>query len=124
MSSYDFRGPPFQSDPNCRSCTDFKTWSKQSNKYFTQSKVGLAFPKTLITNNFPPFQDSTLNKPRKDCPLDKNELGRSSWALLHTMAAHYPENPSQKHKADVKSFFDTFSRLYPCEWCSKDFQEM
>lgn len=39
MSGYDFSGATFRPDPNCRSCTDFKSWSKQSNKYFTQ-KVG------------------------------------------------------------------------------------
>ncbi|KAL5276315.1 GFER family protein [Megaselia abdita] len=104
MSVYDFNGSNSKPDRNCRSCTDFKSWSKQSNQFFTQSK-------------------GTDDKPRKDCPLDKNELGRSSWGLLHTMAAHYPDNPTDQQKSDVKTFFSTFSRLYPCEWCSKDFTE-
>lgn len=69
------------------------------------------------------FQDKSEGKPPKDCPLDKNELGRSSWGLLHTMAAHYPDSPTDQNKSDVKVFFDTLSRLYPCDWCSKDFQE-
>lgn len=125
MSGYDFSGPSSRPDPNCRSCTDFKSWSKQNNPLFTNAKVRLSviyflfvFSRNLV------FQGKVPEKPvRKDCPLDKNELGKASWGLLHTMAAHYPDNPTQKNKTDVKTFFDTFSRLYPCEWCAKDFQE-
>ena len=29
--------------------------------------------------------------PRTDCPWDKDQLGRSTWGLLHTIAAHFPE---------------------------------
>lgn len=54
------------------------------------------------------------------CPMDKDELGRSTWNLLHTMAATYPEQPSEQQKQDVKSFFNILSRTYPCDVCAKD----
>lgn len=54
------------------------------------------------------------------CPLDKDELGRSTWNLLHTMAATYPEKPSESQKEDIKKFFGVLSRSYPCEFCAKD----
>lgn len=54
------------------------------------------------------------------CPLDKDELGRSTWNLLHTMAATYPEKPSTTQSADIVSFFNVLSRSYPCDICAKD----
>ena len=29
------------------------------------------------------------------CPPDRATLGKHSWTLIHTMAAHYPEEPSE-----------------------------
>lgn len=57
---------------------------------------------------------------RHDCPLDKDELGRSTWGLLHTMASTYPDKPTREQTNDVKSFFNILSRAYPCEFCAKD----
>lgn len=54
------------------------------------------------------------------CPLDKDELGRSTWKLLHTMAAVYPEKPTESQKQDIKSLFGIMSRAYPCDICAKD----
>jgi FAD-linked sulfhydryl oxidase len=58
----------------------------------------------------------------KQCPLDKDELGRSTWGMLHTMAAHYPDKPTDRQKVEIKQFFNILSRFYPCEYCSKDMQ--
>nr|CAD7420933.1 unnamed protein product [Timema poppensis] len=40
------------------------------------------------------------------------------------MAAYYPEKPSLYQENDVKQFFSTFSRLYPCSFCAEDFQKL
>ncbi|ALC49011.1 Alr [Drosophila busckii] len=60
--------------------------------------------------------------PREDCPLDKVRLGISTWGLLHTMAAFYSDNPTDNEKRDMRTFFEVLSRLYPCEYCAKDFR--
>ncbi|KAN0033296.1 hypothetical protein ACTA71_002720 [Dictyostelium dimigraforme] len=52
------------------------------------------------------------------------ELGNSGWTLLHTIAAYYPEKPSEKKKQDVKEFLQSFSKVYPCNVCAKDFREI
>ncbi|CAG8518621.1 6988_t:CDS:2 [Paraglomus brasilianum] len=52
----------------------------------------------------------------------KAELGRSSWKLLHTMMARFPERPTKDQKAALRSFIYLFSRLYPCGECAKEFQ--
>lgn len=51
------------------------------------------------------------------CPPDREELGRSSWALIHSMAAYYPKNPTDADKQAIRGFFNALQRLYPCRHC-------
>lgn len=55
-------------------------------------------------------------------PPDVEQLGRSSWSLLHSIAATYPENPDSKKQADLKQFLKLFGNFYPCWYCGEDFQ--
>lgn len=57
------------------------------------------------------------------CPYDKDDLGRSTWGLLHTMAASYPDEPTTKQVSEITSFIGLLSRFYPCEFCAKDFRQ-
>ncbi|BGO92806.1 hypothetical protein NBRC10512_007925 [Rhodotorula toruloides] len=54
----------------------------------------------------------------------KAELGRASWKLLHTMAARFPEKPTENERDTFKSFLYLFSRLYPCGECAAEFQQL
>ncbi|CEJ93414.1 Putative Augmenter of liver regeneration [[Torrubiella] hemipterigena] len=83
----------------CRSCTSFATWA-------AATKESTKKPKALP----------------KNCPPDVEALGRSSWTLLHSIAATYPETPSRTQQSDLLSFVDLFSKLYPCWVCADDFQ--
>lgn len=56
-------------------------------------------------------------------PADVEELGRSSWTLLHTAAAKYPRQPSDAQKQEMRQFLSIFSHIYPCNWCAKDFEQ-
>lgn len=49
--------------------------------------------------------------------------GRSTWNLLHTMAAYYPDTPTQEVKDDCRIFFEKFAKLYPCKSCADHFRE-
>ncbi|OQR85661.1 augmenter of liver regeneration [Thraustotheca clavata] len=73
------------------------------------------------------FKSNVLagKKPKvpKDCPLDREELGRATWSTLHTMAAYYPEKPSNAMKEHARSFITALSQLYPCKYCAVDFQK-
>jgi Erv1 / Alr family len=57
------------------------------------------------------------------CPPSSAKLGRSTWTLLHTMAAWYPEVPTERDQTGMTSFFTALSRFYPCPWCAHDFQQ-
>ena len=64
----------------------------------------------------------TQTATRAECPPDVEALGRSSWTLLHSIAATYPEAPTGQQQNDLVSFVRLFSRLYPCWVCADDFQ--
>ncbi|XP_046399293.1 FAD-linked sulfhydryl oxidase ALR [Ischnura elegans] len=97
---------------SCRTCVDFKTWSKQQKDAMNMSPQGR-------TNGIP----NTGKAKDHGCPLDKDELGNATWAVLHTIAAKYPDQPSNKEKEGMKQFVSLFSQFYPCEHCAEDFRK-
>ncbi|KAI1945585.1 Flavin-linked sulfhydryl oxidase of the mitochondrial IMS [Ophidiomyces ophidiicola] len=64
----------------------------------------------------------TLEPIPSDCPADVEMLGRSTWTLLHTMAASYPTTANTQQQDDMRSFLSLFSKLYPCWVCADDFR--
>ncbi|XP_017488659.1 PREDICTED: FAD-linked sulfhydryl oxidase ALR [Rhagoletis zephyria] len=111
MSKHDPYGTPAKPDSNCRTCTDFKYWSKQQRQIFHKADTSKE-TKTEASEAAP-----------NGCPLDKVALGRATWGLLHTMAAFYQDNPTDHQKKDIKTFLEVLSRVYPCEHCAKDFRK-
>ncbi|ODV79416.1 uncharacterized protein CANTADRAFT_51511 [Suhomyces tanzawaensis NRRL Y-17324] len=59
----------------------------------------------------------------KDIPPDVEVIGKSSWTLLHSIAATYPETPDNKQQLDLKQFLKLFGNFYPCWYCGDDFKE-
>ncbi|KAI3903252.1 hypothetical protein MKW98_031906 [Papaver atlanticum] len=57
-------------------------------------------------------------------PVTKEELGRSTWTMLHTLAAQFPDRPTRQQKKDVKELMAILSRLYPCKECADHFKEV
>lgn len=60
---------------------------------------------------------------RKPTPakVTKEELGRGSWTLIHTMAANYPEKPTPTERVHAAAFFQSIGTLYPCKLCRDHF---
>ena len=58
----------------------------------------------------------------------RKNLGRSTWTLLHTMAARLPDemgNDDEDNKIvreDVEQFVKLLSKLYPCGECAEHFR--
>lgn len=85
---------------------------------------GMAAAMGAISQAAVPASDaSDASEYAKECPPDVEVLGRSSWTLLHSMAAKYPEAPTQEQQRDMTQFIGLFAKLYPCWFCAKDFQK-
>ena len=78
----------------------------------------------------------------------KEELGRATWTLLHTLAAQYPETPTYSQQKDAQQLVcqsvlmkqqknvstpracllvlqvDVLTRIYPCADCARHFQDI
>ncbi|PMD67118.1 mitochondrial FAD-linked sulfhydryl oxidase-like protein ERV1 [Hyaloscypha bicolor E] len=91
----------------CRSCNSFVDFTSQT-KTITKSTIG----HSLVATG-PPLA----------CPPDVEELGRSSWTLLHSITASYPISPTLTEQSQVRQFMGLFSKLYPCWVCAEDFQD-
>ena len=51
------------------------------------------------------------------------QLGRSSWELLHRLAAAFDKAPTPQRVKDGEQFFTLLSELYPCEECAGHFRK-
>eukprot|EP01127_Copromyxa_protea_P001133 TRINITY_DN11088_c0_g1_i1.p1 TRINITY_DN11088_c0_g1~~TRINITY_DN11088_c0_g1_i1.p1 ORF type:complete len:174 (-),score=26.74 TRINITY_DN11088_c0_g1_i1:9-530(-) len=57
-------------------------------------------------------------------PPDITVLGNAGWTLLHTMAAYYPSEPSERQKRQTVAFLRSFAQTFPCTYCAKDFEQI
>jgi len=78
-------------------------------------------PSTVATTT-PPAQATSSLQPPADCPPDVEQLGRSSWTLLHSIAASYPERPTPNQQTETRQFMQLFGKMYPCWVCADDFR--
>jgi mitochondrial FAD-linked sulfhydryl oxidase len=66
---------------------------------------------------------NNINETLKSCPLSREDLGNSTWSVLHSVAANFPDKPSALQKVQARRFFDALADLYPCAVCKEDFKE-
>ena len=55
-------------------------------------------------------------------PLTRESLGQATWSFLHTMAAVYPEQPSEVEQRSAQQLLDALGWLYPCRECAVHFR--
>ncbi|CAL4938166.1 unnamed protein product [Urochloa decumbens] len=72
----------------------------------------------------PPPPEVLKEKDANAAPLTKEEVGRATWMLLHTIAAQFPDEPTRQQKRDAKELMHIISRLYPCKECAEHFKEV
>ncbi len=57
-------------------------------------------------------------------PIDRNQIGRAGWTLLHSISANFIEKADQGLQAEVRDFLRIWALLYPCRECSAHFAQM
>uniref|UniRef100_A0A914PNR8 Sulfhydryl oxidase n=1 Tax=Panagrolaimus davidi TaxID=227884 RepID=A0A914PNR8_9BILA len=114
MDYFDKNGKP------CKACFSVEDMMKMSKK-FSEKKATSSTSSTEI--NEKTIQNVVEERRVKQCPVDKDELGRSTWNLLHTMAAYYPEKPSTEEKKTMETTLISLSKTYPCSYCADDFRK-
>ncbi|KAF1820608.1 putative FAD dependent sulfhydryl oxidase Erv1 [Dissoconium aciculare CBS 342.82] len=107
----------------CRTCTSGAAWKSMMKQ--TTSGSNSTSPFASMTTN----KSSTASQQRapmtigtSDCPPDVEQLGRSTWTFLHTLAANYPERPNPTQQTETRQFMHLFSKVYPCWVCADDFR--
>ena len=91
------------------------------SSWFAMAKQGTANPSKIATTTPPAQATASLDMPA-DCPPDVEQLGRSAWTLLHTMAASYPVKASPEQQRETTTFMQLFGKMYPCWVCADDFR--
>jgi hypothetical protein len=131
-SGCDARGPPQTKSSSAINC-DVPACSDMMSAY---EKSLNAFKKTEITNKGA-MKEATKQKfslistkrgpvqlpiEYDGTPLNRPELGKSSWNLLHTMVANYPDTPTDEQQKLMTQFFNAIAIFFPCIHCAEDFQ--
>ncbi|CAH1398398.1 unnamed protein product [Nezara viridula] len=93
---------------NCKACVAFKRWITERKSDKSKEKPS-SLTEELENHN--------------ECPLDTRQLGIATWSLLHSMAAYFPENPTEIEREEIACMFHIIAKYYPCNICAKDFQE-
>lgn len=112
---YDENGKP------CRACNTLLDFRMVTNKNSPSSSSGSSSAASGIAVAAAAVANDAANA--RNCPPDVEELGRSTWTLLHSIAATYPDKPTKSQQENLSQFMNSFSNLYPCFHCADDFRE-
>lgn len=123
-------------------------WADPSHKRVESGRI--AESSNSRTASFLSDQAAPLARHGFSTSVTKEDLGRATWLLLHTIAAQYPANPSKQQRKDVAALVrwpvcwklvtlhnndtdlddrtivqvDTLTRIYPCGECAVHFQDL
>ena len=66
----------------------------------------------------------TPERATKRLTLTKQEIGRNTWSLLHSIAASYPNEPTKEDKQQITNFLYGLANLFPCKICGNHLLRM
>eukprot|EP00439_Symbiodinium_sp_Y106_P035975 s336_g4.t1 len=96
-------------------------WAKAQHKKFWVSAPVWAegLPQWPETAHSPPFELLQEN----NTGTWREVLGRRTWFLLHTLAARYPDEPSEADAAAARGLIASLGQHYPCPICKQHLQD-
>jgi hypothetical protein len=56
--------------------------------------------------------------------INRQELGRMGWTILHMMTGAFPEEITPELRQKWNTFILLFGHFYPCKLCSSHFLQM
>ena len=137
------RGSGF-GEEDCNACDNLKQLSSMTGGAIFSDLQKTGRSKSVVSSQSRPSETEVAppvaTKPRgsegdegeqrqkeADIPLERpinfEELGQATWGLIHTMAAYYPDNPTETRKEATRHFVESLGEVYPCHHCATDFQE-
>lgn len=70
-----------------------------------------------------PVESSEKTSYEARTPPGITEIGNAGWTTIHSFAAYYPDQPTDKQQKSARNLIDSFSDLFPCRWCADDLRE-
>ncbi|GFE55030.1 Erv1 Alr family protein [Babesia ovis] len=67
---------------------------------------------------------TVANRGNRALPPTRSELGRAGWLYLHSMAANFPDKPTELDSLKAKAWCYSFAELYPCHICKEGLAEI
>ncbi|KAI9030432.1 ERV/ALR sulfhydryl oxidase domain-containing protein [Hyaloraphidium curvatum] len=118
----------------CRVCAEFNEWGKEQTKDASSgagtkpsdagAKAAVVAGAALVSAS--QATDSgypTVSSSGAPCPPDSGQLGRTTWTFLHTMAAYYPDHPTDTQQKEMSGLITGLSKFYPCHYCADHLQK-
>lgn len=111
----------------CRSCSSrlaFADAMRGSGGGGSAGKMagGVGFGAAAASTSSAASSDRSISQV-KGCPPDVEELGRSTWDFLHSVAATYPDKPTETQRSALLSLLTSLPVLYPCGHCADALSE-
>ncbi|MCP9263091.1 putative uridine-cytidine kinase [Dirofilaria immitis] len=110
--------PSVVRDERCRACMSVEELMERARRLV--GRVSLENGSQQSSTSQASSSSIKTKSMRTDCPVTIEKLGRSTWNLLHTIAAYYPLKPTFEEKKNARILIDVLGKTYPCSHCAED----
>lgn len=64
------------------------------------------------------------NDPFYDIAQTRATMGHHAWLYIHSVAAAYPDEPTEEDKSGLLDLVNSIEKIFPCEECKGHFKDM